>query len=228
MTEWQVLSKIKQDLISSHAIAEHRLNDSLIRDVIQEVRINLIHLGEEANRTLSGHNSCHQSFDIEFKENEDVGYVYAKVPDIYFYKDGARPSVRYVGPLEGVDGFRVVSRAQENSASKNSNFAGKPYASIHRNEIRIFRCDLSDKFRVEAIFTDTRQTRFYGYDWKKDDIPLYTSSIDSLVALSIEKLGSNLYLIPTTPPNTGTDIPPVEGSANVQQGRRPRGSRSSF
>ena len=94
MTEYQVLSKIKQDLISSHAIAEHRLNDSYIRDIIQEVRINLIHLGEEANRTLSGHNSCHQSFNIHFKENEDIGYIYSKVPDIYFYKDGARPSVR--------------------------------------------------------------------------------------------------------------------------------------
>ena len=157
-----------------------------------------------------------------------MGYLYAKVPDIYFYKDGARPSVRYVGPLEGIDGFRVVSSAQEYAASKNSNFAGQPYASIHRNEIRIFRCDLSDIFRVEAIFTDTRQTRFYGYDWKKDDIPLYTSSVDSLVDLCIQKLGKNLYLIPTTPPNTGTDIPPVEGNASVQQGRRPRSSRSSF
>ena len=67
-------------------------------------------------------------------------------------------------------------------------------------------------FRVEAIFTDLRDTRFYGYDWKKDDIPLYTSSVGSLVDLCIQKLGRNLYLITTTPPNTGTDIPPVEGS----------------
>lgn len=203
MTEFEIVSAIKNYVTAQKAVTNSDIELEQIRDEVDTLRGRLVSELDDAGQFLKPYLSYTQFHKFSTKRDSGSKFVYAELPEIIVGRDN-RPFISYAGGSDESSPYRVVVGNQLIYVNDKEAWERKLKTVLYEPGRLVLRNDGPQSIWVRAVFAKPSDLATQGYIWKETRYPCTQKMIDMIIGKTSDSYLRTMYRIPVQP-NTQSD-----------------------
>lgn len=200
MTEFKIVSTIKNYVTSQRGVTGSPLRNEQIADEVDTLRMRLIAELDASGKLLKPFQGFIQK--IEFTINSTKKIL---LPNLYILDNG-KPAIDYIGGKLGKTPYRIIYGSSHAAwIDKDEDINSMSTVQVEGNELTLINSDTTELLLI-GIFEDPSSLEDYGYNDETTEYPIPGKMIDVIIGKTAESYLRQMYRIPPQP-NNQVDAP---------------------
>lgn len=190
MTEFEIVSAIKNYVTSQRGVTGFSLKNAQIADEVATLRMRGIDELDRANRFRKPYQGYVQKIEFTVDNTKKI-----TLPKIFIKEDGS-PAIDYIGGKNDYTPFRIITGSTHAGWISHDEFLkDMPTVQVEGTEFTFFNFSSTNLVLI-AVFEDPSSLDVWGYNDEVDEYPLPGKMQDVVIGKTAESYLRTMYRIP--------------------------------